>query len=350
MSTSILVIEDEPEIREMIGFSLNRAGYDVVEAETAEEALSQLDQELPELAIIDWMLPGMSGVELSRRLRRDELTKDIPIIMLTARSEESDKLKSFDSGVDDYITKPFSPRELTARIKALLRRAGAPEDSLLRLSGICLDLQSHRVSVNDEVVHGKGSMIMKMAGEPMANKAHQLRLLYALMWLWPGKKTLFMGSDFGQSSEWKYNASLDWHLLEYIDHRGIQLLLRDLNHAYRNMPAIAKLDNEEAGFEWINCTDGDNSVLSFLRKGKDKSDTVAAVGNFTPVRREGYRVGVPHAGFWKEIINTDAKDYGGQGFGNCGGVEAEAIEWDGRPYSIKLEVPPFGMTAFRCQG
>lgn len=153
MSTSILVIEDEPEIREMIGFSLNRAGYDVVEAETAEEALSQLDQELPELAIIDWMLPGMSGVELSRRLRRDELTKDIPIIMLTARSEESDKLKSFDSGVDDYITKPFSPRELTARIKALLRRAGAPEDSLLRLSGICLDLQSHRVSVNDEVVH-----------------------------------------------------------------------------------------------------------------------------------------------------------------------------------------------------
>jgi len=153
MSSSILVIEDEPEIREMIGFSRNRAGYDVVEAETAEEALSQLDQDLPELAIIDWMLPGMSGVELSRRLRRDELTKDIPIIMLTARSEESDKLKSFDSGVDDYITKPFSPRELTARIKALLRRAGAPEDSLIRLSGICLDLQSHRVTVNDEVVH-----------------------------------------------------------------------------------------------------------------------------------------------------------------------------------------------------
>jgi 1,4-alpha-glucan branching enzyme len=170
------------------------------------------------------------------------------------------------------------------------------------------------------------------------------------MWFWPGKKTLFMGSDFGQSAEWKYNASLDWHLLEYLDHRGIQTLLRDLNHNYTATPALAKLDNEAAGFEWINCTDGDNSVLSFLRKGEDESDMVAAVGNFTPVRREGYRVGVPHAGFWEEIINTDAKEYGGGGRGNCGGVEAEAIEWDGRPYSIKLEVPPFAMTVFRYSG
>jgi 1,4-alpha-glucan branching enzyme len=206
-----------------------------------------------------------------------------------------------------------------------------------------------QVFSHDEVVHGKGSMIMKMPGEPMSTKAHQLRLLYALMWLWPGKKTLFMGSDFGQSSEWKYNASLDWHLLEYLDHRGIQMLIRDLNHAYQKMTAIAKLDNHESGFEWINCTDGDNSVLSFLRKGKKKTDLVAAVGNFTPVHREGYRVGVPHPGFWQEIINTDAKEYGGHGYGNCGGLEAEAIEWDGRPYSIKLDVPPFAMTAFRLR-
>lgn len=207
-----------------------------------------------------------------------------------------------------------------------------------------------QVFSHDEVVHGKGSMIMKMPGEPMSYKAHQLRLLYALMWFWPGKKTLFMGSDFGQPAEWKYNASLDWHLLEYIDHRGIHLLLRDLNHAYRDMPGIAKFDNDEAGFEWINCTDADNSVLSFLRKGEGQADMVTAVGNFTPVPRVGYRVGVPHGGFWKEIINTDAPEYGGQGYGNCGGVEAEAIEWDGRLYSIKLEVPPFAMSVFRSEG
>lgn len=206
-----------------------------------------------------------------------------------------------------------------------------------------------QVFSHDEVVHGKGSMIMKMPGEPMLNKAHQLRLLYALMWFWPGKKTLFMGCDFGQSSEWKYNASLDWHLLEYLDHRGIQSLIRDLNRVYREMPEIAALDNDEAGFEWINCTDGDKSVLSFMRKAGKSGETVAAVGNFTPVQREGYRVGVPHAGFWKEIINTDAGDYGGQGYGNRGGVEAEAVEWDGRPYSIKLDLPPTAMNAFRCQ-
>ncbi|MFU8848005.1 MAG: 1,4-alpha-glucan branching protein GlgB [Opitutales bacterium] len=203
-----------------------------------------------------------------------------------------------------------------------------------------------QVFSHDEVVHGKGSMIMKMPGEPMSNKAHQLRLLYALMWFWPGKKTLFMGSDFGQSSEWKYNASLDWHLLEYLDHRGIQLLVRDLNTIYCSMPDIAELDNDPSGFEWINCTDGDNSVLSFIRKSTKGENTIVAVGNFTPVRREGYRVGVPNAGYWKEILNTNAKEYGGLGYGNSGGVEAEAIEWDGRPYSIQLDLPPFGMNTF----
>ena len=204
-----------------------------------------------------------------------------------------------------------------------------------------------QVFSHDEVVHGKGSMLLKMPGEPIADKAHQLRLLYGLMWLWPGKKTLFMGSDFGQSAEWKYTASLDWHLLEYIDHRGIQSLVRDLNMLYLDIPGIAALDNDPAGFEWINSTDGNNSVLSFLRKSRDGADTVVAVGNFTPVRREAYRVGVPHGGFWQEVINTDAKEYGGHGFGNCGGVEAEAIEWDGRPFSILLDLPPVAMNAFR---
>jgi len=205
-----------------------------------------------------------------------------------------------------------------------------------------------QVFSHDEVMHGNRSMLLKMPGEPITTKAHHLRLLYALTWLWPGKKTLFMGSDFGQSSEWKYNATLDWHLLEYLDHRGVQSVIRDLNAIYRDMPELAAWDNAPEGFEWINCTDGDNSVLSFLRKSRDLKTSIVAVGNFTPVLREGYRVGVPHGGFWQEILNTDAKEYGGQGYGNHGGVQAEAVEWDGRPCSIQLDLPPLSMSAFRA--
>ncbi len=153
MAPPILVVEDEPEIRELLVFTLSRASYDVIEAESSEQALQLLDRELPDLAIIDWMLPQMSGIDLARRLRRDELTSNLPIIMLTARGEEADKLRSFDSGVDDYITKPFSPRELLARIKALLRRSGIPTGNILQISGICLDLNSHRVTINEQQVH-----------------------------------------------------------------------------------------------------------------------------------------------------------------------------------------------------
>ncbi len=153
MAPSIMVVEDEPEIRELLSFTLSRAGYDVVAAETAEQALRLIDRSVPELAVIDWMLPGMSGVDLARRLRSDELTAALPIIMLTARGEEADKLKSFESGVDDYVTKPFSPRELLARMKALLRRTGAPENNLLEVAGIKLDLSSHRVSIGEDLIH-----------------------------------------------------------------------------------------------------------------------------------------------------------------------------------------------------
>jgi two-component system phosphate regulon response regulator PhoB len=152
-TNSVLLVEDEPEIREMLTLALDRAGYRTIGAGTAEEALRKLDGPLPDLVIIDWMLPGMSGIELARRLRRDELTADLPLIMLTARGEESDKLRSFDSGVDDYVTKPFSPRELIARIKALIRRSGAPADGRLVAHGIALDSQSHRLSINGEPVH-----------------------------------------------------------------------------------------------------------------------------------------------------------------------------------------------------
>lgn len=149
---TILIVEDDPDIREMLEFALSRAGFQVWEAETAEDAIKKLDGQLPGLAIVDWMLPGMSGVDLARRLRRDEHTAGLPIIMLTARGEEADKLKSFESGVDDYVVKPFSPRELIARIKALLRRSGSPEDGLLEAGPICMNLAAHEVTVGGQVV------------------------------------------------------------------------------------------------------------------------------------------------------------------------------------------------------
>jgi two-component system phosphate regulon response regulator PhoB len=153
MATSILIVEDEPEIREMLHFSLSKAGFDIAEADSGEMALAYLDKTLPELIVVDWMLPGMSGVDLAKRLRKDELTKALPLLMLTARNEETDVLKSFDSGVDDYMSKPFSPRELVARIKALLRRAGVPDDEVIEASGISMELNSHRVTINGEAVN-----------------------------------------------------------------------------------------------------------------------------------------------------------------------------------------------------
>ena len=152
-SNALLLVEDDPDIRQMLTFSLERAGFAVAAAETAEQALAALDGPLPALVIIDWMLPGMSGVELAKRLRRDELTKDLPLLMLTARGEEADKLRSFDAGVDDYVTKPFSPRELVARIKALLRRSGEPETGVLELGRLKLDTRGHQVAVDDNHVH-----------------------------------------------------------------------------------------------------------------------------------------------------------------------------------------------------
>ena len=147
MATHILIVEDEPEIRELLNFSLARAGFRVAEAESAESALQKLFNQLPDLVIVDWMLPGMSGVDLAKRIRKDELTSSLPLLMLTARSEESDVLKSFDSGIDDYMSKPFSPKELVARIKALMRRSGVPEDELIEACGIQIDLGSHRLTI-----------------------------------------------------------------------------------------------------------------------------------------------------------------------------------------------------------
>ncbi len=152
-ANSILVVEDEPDIRELLRFTLNRAQFQVNPVADAEEAMRVLEGPLPSLAVIDWMLPGMSGIELSKRIRDDAVTQDLPIIILTARSEESDKLQGFGHGVDDYITKPFSPRELVARIRALLRRSGHPSSGNLNIGGIDLDTVAHSVSIEGKPVH-----------------------------------------------------------------------------------------------------------------------------------------------------------------------------------------------------
>ncbi len=152
-SHTVLLVEDEPEIREMLTFALNRAGFNTLGAGSAEEALQLLDGPMPAVAVIDWMLPGASGIDLARRLRRDELFADLPMIMLTARGEEADKLKGFDSGVDDYLTKPFSPRELIARIRALQRRSGGAVDGRLTIGQLTVDLKSHRLMFGETPIH-----------------------------------------------------------------------------------------------------------------------------------------------------------------------------------------------------
>ena len=207
-----------------------------------------------------------------------------------------------------------------------------------------------QVFSHDEVVHGKGSLLTKMHGSQIRIKARQLRLLFAFMWMWPGKKTLFMGSDFGQSAEWAYNHSLDWHLLQYMDHKGVQKIVRDINQLYRTVPGLAAKDHRSEGFEWINHTYADESILAFLRNGAKKADTLVAVGNYTPVLREGFRIGVPYGGYWQEVINTDAKEYGGYGYGNLGGVHSDAMKYDDRPCSIQITLPPQSMCIFRFQG
>lgn len=209
--------------------------------------------------------------------------------------------------------------------------------------------QFTQVFSHDEVVHGKGSLLTKMYGSQITDKARQLRLLFAFMWMWPGKKTLFMGSDFGQSAEWDHQNGLDWPLLQYKDHEGVQKLVRDMNLLYQDIPGIAANDHYPRGFEWINHTYADESILAFLRKGGARSDTLVAVGNYTSVLREEFRIGVPYGGYWKEVINTDAKEYGGDGDGNHGGICADELEWDNRSHSICLTVPSLSMCIFQLQ-
>ncbi|HEV2387453.1 MAG TPA: 1,4-alpha-glucan branching protein GlgB [Candidatus Acidoferrales bacterium] len=192
---------------------------------------------------------------------------------------------------------------------------------------------------HDEVVHGKRSLVEKMPGDDWQRFAN-LRLLLAFLYAHPGKKLLFMGAELGQRREWRHDGSLDWHLLDFPLHRGIQRLVRDLNHLYRRQPPFYEVDYDWSGFQWIDCQDASSSVLSFLRLARRAADFVAVVLNFTPVVREGYRVGVPEPGFYVELLNTDSGSYGGGNVGNEGGIEAEPVPWNGRPYSLRLRLPP----------
>jgi len=194
---------------------------------------------------------------------------------------------------------------------------------------------------HDEVVHGKGSLIGKMPGD-LWQKFANMRLLYGYMYAQPAKKLLFMGGEFGQWAEWSHEESLEWHLLQYASHRQLQQWVADLNRTYRAEKALHELDCDPAGFEWIDGSDSQQSMLSFMRKSAGDSEIIVAVFNFTPVPRQNYRVGVPRSGYWKEILNSDSKQYGGADFGNLGGVEAERRATHGRPWSVNLNVPPMG--------
>ncbi len=207
---------------------------------------------------------------------------------------------------------------------------------------------------HDEVVHGKGSLLRKMPGDRWQQLAN-LRCFYAYMWAHPGKQLIFMGSEFGQESEWAESRELDWWLLDHSDHRGVQSLVRDLNRVYRDTPALWALDNDGAGFSWIDANDSSNNIFSFVRRGNDPSGSggpteLVCVANFSAVPHEGYRLGMPSAGEWTEVLNTDAGSYSGSGVGNMGSVTAVAEPWHGQPASATVTVPPLGAVWFTRRG
>ncbi|MDQ3266267.1 MAG: 1,4-alpha-glucan branching protein GlgB [Myxococcota bacterium] len=195
---------------------------------------------------------------------------------------------------------------------------------------------------HDEVVHMKGSLYGKMPGDPWQKRAN-LRSLLAWMWSHPGKKLLFMGGEFGQVGEWNHDRSLDWHLLEDPGHLGIQTLLSQANSVYRSESALHEADNEPIGFQWLQPDNAAMNVLAFIRRPKNEGRPVVVIANLAPVPRHHYRLGVPQAGEWLELLNTDATDFGGSGVGNLGSVTAEAKAWDGQEQSVELSLPPLSV-------
>ncbi len=199
---------------------------------------------------------------------------------------------------------------------------------------------------HDEVVHGKGSLLGKMSGDDWQKFAN-LRALFGYMYGQAGKKLLFMGGEFGQWSEWYHETSLEWHLLDFEPHQGLQRWVQDLNRLYHAEPALHEYDCDPAGFEWVDANDSQQSVVSFLRRGRTTGDLFLVVCNFTPVPRENYRLGVPRGGHWGERLNSDAAHYGGGGWGNWGGLEAEPVPSHGRPHSVVATLPALSALFFK---
>ena len=195
---------------------------------------------------------------------------------------------------------------------------------------------------HDEVVHGKGSLIRKMPGDRWQALAN-LRSYLAYMWAHPGKQLIFMGTEFAQSREWNHDQSLDWHLLDFDEHQGIQRLVRDLNDVYKGLPSLWERDFTPDGFRWIDPNDADNNVLTFFRTDASGEHHLVCACNFSPVPRENYRIGLPRAGDYEEVLNTDAGIYGGTNVGNMGGVTAEPLPWHGLDYSTVVTLPPMGV-------
>lgn len=201
---------------------------------------------------------------------------------------------------------------------------------------------------HDEVVHGKGALLNKMSGDDWQKFAN-LRLLYSYMYSMPSKKLLFMGCELGQWKEWNHEESLHWHLLNYEPHVGIHRLVKDLNHLYRNEPALYELECEPGGFNWVDCNDWEQSVITFTRTGKTTKDIILVACNFTPVPRKEYKIGVPQQGYWKEMFNSDARWYWGSNMGNGGGVVTYEEEHYGYPYTLYAELPPLGAVFFKWE-
>ncbi|MDX1389857.1 MAG: alpha amylase C-terminal domain-containing protein, partial [Acidobacteriota bacterium] len=195
---------------------------------------------------------------------------------------------------------------------------------------------------HDEVVYGKGSLIGKMPGD-LWQRFASLRALFGYMYAQPGKKLLFMGGDFAQWREWDHESALDWKLLDDPRHEGVRRCVERLNGLYRSEPALHEGDCDPAGFRWVEVEDPDQSVYAFLRRGKAEGEVMLVAANFTPVPREGYRLGVPHGGRWVELFNSDAEEYGGSGMGNLGEVRAGATASHGLRYSVTLTLPPLSV-------
>jgi 1,4-alpha-glucan branching enzyme len=199
---------------------------------------------------------------------------------------------------------------------------------------------------HDEVVHGKRSMLDKMPGDVWQKHA-TLRALYGYMFGHPGKKLMFMGDEVGQWREWSADESVDWHLLDEPLHQGLQRWVRDLNHTYQRERSLHEVDFDSTGFRWIDCNDNENSIVSLVRMARDRADFSVVAVNFTPVPRPGYRIGVPEAGWYRELLNSDSAIYGGGNLGNVGGLGTEPIPAHGFDQSLSLTVPPLGFVLLK---